>query len=79
MGNYIPGIPSNREEFIFRPNSERNDDVSAPWLLLFAVYHIGVDQDGIHIFKEDDDKDSAMSDTMSPSQDIEWRNILWTS
>ena len=69
MGNYILELPGNREYSLINPTGELTEDISDIFSLLFSVTHTGVEQNGIQNPREDDDKDAAMDDVMSPSQD----------
>ena len=62
MGNFIHGLPKNREESLVRPTHELTEDIAALFLVFFAATRTGVKQDGINDPKENDDDDAVMAD-----------------
>ena len=49
MSHIIIIIPGNREESFYRPTCEVTEDIPALLLLIHAVPHTVIDQDGIKI------------------------------
>ena len=64
---------------LVRLTRELNEDCAALFLLLSTISHIGVNQEGINNYKEDDDEYAVADDFMSHSQDPVRRRSMQTN